>query len=139
MNKVKSIHNYIVKNDLLLSIIMIGIIILALFILDIGCPTRYLTGICCPGCGMTRATIHLLQGDVKTAVYYHPLVFTLPMIAILFILRNKINTLFVNSLLILIILAFIIVYYIRLIDPYNEVVYADIRRGMIYKIICKFY
>jgi hypothetical protein len=39
------------------------------------CPSAGILGIPCPGCGLTRATIALLKGDVKGACSLHPLVF----------------------------------------------------------------
>ena len=41
------------------------------------CPMAGVLGIPCPGCGLTRATLSLLQGDVAGAYHYHPLVFVL--------------------------------------------------------------
>jgi hypothetical protein len=41
------------------------------------CPTALFFGIPCPGCGLTRATLALLQGDVAAAHHFHPLVFVL--------------------------------------------------------------
>lgn len=41
------------------------------------CPTALFFGIPCPGCGLTRATLALLHGDVGTALRLHPLVFVL--------------------------------------------------------------
>ena len=38
------------------------------------CPFALITGIACPGCGMTRAFGRLVQGDLVGAVAYHPLV-----------------------------------------------------------------
>lgn len=38
------------------------------------CPFALMTGIACPGCGMTRAVGRLVQGDWVGAVAYHPLV-----------------------------------------------------------------
>ena len=38
------------------------------------CPFRTLTGWWCPGCGLTRATHHLLRGDVAQAHRYNVLV-----------------------------------------------------------------
>lgn len=37
------------------------------------CPFHRLTGIDCPFCGMTRATIALGRGDLRTALHLHPL------------------------------------------------------------------
>jgi Protein of unknown function (DUF2752) len=44
------------------------------------CPFALITGMACPGCGMTRAASYLARGDVSTALGYHPLV---PLIAVL--------------------------------------------------------
>jgi hypothetical protein len=41
------------------------------------CPTALFFGIPCPGCGLTRATLALLRGDVASALHFHPLVFVL--------------------------------------------------------------
>ena len=38
------------------------------------CPMAGSLGIPCPGCGLTRATLALLRGDVGTALHFHPLV-----------------------------------------------------------------
>jgi hypothetical protein len=37
------------------------------------CPFANLTGLPCPGCGLTRATLHLLRADFAGAVRLHPL------------------------------------------------------------------
>ncbi len=37
------------------------------------CPMAGLLGIPCPGCGLTRAGLALLRGDVSTALHLHPL------------------------------------------------------------------
>ena len=47
-------------------------------LLDITCPIKELTGIPCPGCGMTRAYLSLLQGDISAAFAFHPLFPTVP-------------------------------------------------------------
>jgi hypothetical protein len=38
-----------------------------------GCPFKTATGIDCPFCGMTRATVALGRGDVHAALGFHPL------------------------------------------------------------------
>ena len=35
------------------------------------CPFRSLTGLWCPGCGLTRATHHLLRGDLVQALRFN--------------------------------------------------------------------
>jgi hypothetical protein len=37
------------------------------------CPFAIVTGHPCPGCGLTRATVALLQGHVAEALHLHPL------------------------------------------------------------------
>ena len=41
------------------------------------CPMASSFGIPCPGCGLTRATIALMHGDVRAALHFHPLVWLL--------------------------------------------------------------
>lgn len=47
-----------------------------------GCIWHRLFGIICPGCGMTRAVVALINGDITAAFYYHPMVWSLPIIII---------------------------------------------------------
>ncbi|MFN8635714.1 MAG: DUF2752 domain-containing protein [Chloroflexota bacterium] len=37
------------------------------------CPFKVLTGLPCPGCGLTRGTVALLHGDLATSFHFHPL------------------------------------------------------------------
>lgn len=37
------------------------------------CPVRRATGRPCPGCGGTRSLVHLVHGDLRSAVAAHPL------------------------------------------------------------------
>jgi Protein of unknown function (DUF2752) len=37
----------------------------------LGCPVRELTGIPCPGCGLTTATLHLCHGDWQAGIARH--------------------------------------------------------------------
>lgn len=76
------------NNKILLIFLIILIIISALFAFSyfIGCPIRLITGMPCPSCGMTRAYISLLNGDLPKAFYFHPLFFLLPIALVLVIL-----------------------------------------------------
>ncbi len=42
-----------------------------------GCPFHSMTGLDCPGCGMTRALASLARCDFEGAAMYHPFVFPL--------------------------------------------------------------
>lgn len=99
-----------------------------------GCPIRYFTGISCMGCGMTRAAIKLCMLDIKSAFYYHPLVFFIPVYALLFIFKKKFITAF-NIITKIFIFLFIAVYFIRLFNPQNSIVTANIKDGCIFKFI----
>jgi hypothetical protein len=49
------------------------------------CPLAGGFDIPCPGCGLTRATLALLHGDVRAALRFHPLVLLIaPLVAVLF-------------------------------------------------------
>lgn len=53
------------------------------------CIYKNLIGIPCPGCGMTRAYISLIHGDIEQAFYFHPL-FILPIIiGIIILFKNS--------------------------------------------------
>ncbi|SHI59838.1 Protein of unknown function [Clostridium cavendishii DSM 21758] len=83
------------------------IICIALFIiLTKGmCIIKAITGIPCPGCGLTRAHLALLRLDFKTAFHYHPLFFiVIPFIIFLIsadkpLLGSKRNELFLYTLI----------------------------------------
>lgn len=54
--------------------------------LGIPCLFNLVTGLKCPGCGITRMFICLLRLDFKKAFYYNPAVFvSLPIFAFIFI------------------------------------------------------
>ena len=60
----------------------------ALWLFLTGCPIHRLTGLPCPGCGMSRALFCLAKLDFAGAWYYHPLVFFLPLPALWLIHRR---------------------------------------------------
>lgn len=76
------------------SLLLCAAAITGIFLFGGGlCVFRLVTGFPCPGCGMTRALVSLLRGDIPAALGFHPLVFTLPVIFYL-LLRNMFPCLF---------------------------------------------
>jgi hypothetical protein len=49
------------------------------------CPYLTLTGLACPGCGLTRATHFLLHGDIPRAFAYNPWAFVMGPALLLFV------------------------------------------------------
>ena len=109
------------------------IICIAPFYLIFGCPLRFLFGICCPGCGMSRALWHLLCLDFGQAAYMHPLVFLLPVAAIVWLFRKKIPGKIMAALCVTALVLLFTVYVIRLANG-SEVVYWDFARGALYRL-----
>ena len=62
----------------------------ALYLLDIGCVFRLMTGIPCPGCGMTRAWLAALRLDFAAAFAYHPLFWVVPTTFVLAFVREEV-------------------------------------------------
>lgn len=54
------------------------------------CPAVLITGLPCPGCGMTRAFVHLLHLDFAGAWRMHPFVYFFVIFVIWFVFRRYI-------------------------------------------------
>lgn len=79
------------KRKRLIKTLLIHLVAAALFALWLfltGCPLHRLTGLPCPGCGMSRALFSLAKLDFTGAWYYHPLVFFLPPAALYIVHRR---------------------------------------------------
>jgi len=57
---------------------VIAVVFLIVFSKLFGCILMRLTGISCPGCGLSRAYISFFKLDLRAAFAYHPLFFLLP-------------------------------------------------------------
>lgn len=125
----------LIKNDRISKILslVLAIAVLVIFYYLVGCPIRWISGITCPSCGMTRAAISLLKFDFASAFNYHPLIFILPIIAIIYCIRNHLTKKTQTIFLFIFIALFFIVYILRLFAG-SEIVYIDFKSGIIYKI-----
>lgn len=64
-----------------------ALLLVAWVMLRLPCPVRHLTGIICPGCGMSRAWLAVLRLDLAAAFRYHPWFWSVPVVA-LFVLYD---------------------------------------------------
>ncbi len=103
---------------------------LAVYAFLIGCPFRQLFGVKCPMCGMTRAILSLLRGDLREAFSWHPVwplaLVLIPLFLVLELRKPGSGKLPGRILL----LALGVTYLVRLIlrDP---VVWPNLREGLI--------
>lgn len=108
-----------------------------LYLTGIGCPFRFLLGVPCPGCGITRACQAVLHLDFAGAFYYHPLFWLLPP-AFVYVILGKTPLLgsrererfFLGGLIGLT----LAVYVFRLIFAQNEAFTVDISAGFIVRL-----
>lgn len=101
--------------------------------LGVTCPIRFLTGISCAGCGMSRAWFALLHLDFSTAFAMHPL-FWLPVpAAVLLLDRKHIPERVRRAGLVLCAGLMVTVYFVRLFSPNDVVVFAP-REGLVWRL-----
>lgn len=107
------------------------IILLALWYLFFGCPFRFLFGLPCAGCGMTRAVTALLHGDFSLAWHFHPLVFLLPVLFLGFLLRKRFSKKFLTAAVAAVFVLFTVVFFVRLFGG-SDVVRPDFANSAVF-------
>lgn len=101
------------------------------------CPIKYITGISCAGCGMSRAWIALLHFNIHEAFMYHPLFFLPPVVVIVMLLKSKINIKIYKIFMFTIAGAFVIVYLYRMFIGDGNVVVFEPQNNIAFRIIRK--
>lgn len=103
--------------------------------LGVTCPIRFFTGVSCAGCGMSRAWLALLRGDLRTVWGCHPL-FWLPIPAAgVFLLRRRIPRRVLMGLIWAGAILFLAVYALRMADPGDSIVTFAPRTGFFYRVV----
>lgn len=105
-------------------------------ILGIGCPIKFITGISCIGCGMTRAWLRVLHLDLKGAFYYHPAFWLPPLILILLYYKKKIK--YYKIFMFTALSIFVIIYFVRLIWSDGNIVVFHPENNILSRTIQKF-
>lgn len=117
--------------EIILCVIAYAIV---LNLLNISCPIKAITGVSCAGCGMTRAFISILKGNINEALMYHPLFWMVPIFVLIYIYRDKIPSKIFKILMAIFIIAFIVCYIIRMLNPNDLVVVCDLKQSIFYKL-----
>ena len=103
--------------DLLLLALLFVALPLVLHATGIGCPIKFLTGVSCPGCGMTRAWLSALSLDFVHAFAYHPLYWSVPALMVLALVGSSIWHKVRRAVFVTALIAFLGVWVIRLALP----------------------
>ncbi|MBR4733879.1 MAG: DUF2752 domain-containing protein [Lachnospiraceae bacterium] len=130
------------KKELLSAIeaILAVILLYAFFHFSgIGCPIHFLTGVSCPGCGMTRAAFALARFHFADAFHYHPLVYVMPLIVLIFLIKRHIPRRLYQILIFTFIILFVTIYLVRMCDPTNDIVEFHPEQGFIFRTIKYFF
>lgn len=104
-------------------IFLIGSFIL---IFNTKCIFKSIIGMPCPGCGLTRAWISFIKGDISKAFYWHPLFLMIPILSILIVLYFKGSFTryrrYILIAIIIIIILYLVIYIARMrtLFPYIE-------------------
>lgn len=99
-----------------------------------GCPVLYVTGISCPGCGMTRAWLAVLHLDFARAFACHPLFPLAPLFAAAFLFDDRIDFRKYRWLIVAVAVLFFLVYLIRIIWFRSDVIIFEPQNGLIFRI-----
>lgn len=62
------------------------------------CMTKQMFGFDCPGCGLQRAILSLLKGDIIGAWQMYPAIFPLIAFTMILLFRHKLNTVIASKL-----------------------------------------
>lgn len=73
---------------LLALCLLLALAYAAASVLGVGCPIRTVTGVPCPGCGLSRALAAVLRLDFAAAFAQNPMIFVLPPV-FLYVLFGK--------------------------------------------------
>ena len=121
--------------NILPAVLSVVILYIIFFVTGIGCPIKFITGISCAGCGMTRAYLSFLHLDFREAFHYHPLFWLPPVFLVILYKKNRMKPSIYKFLIYTIVVLFCIVYVYRLISNDNTVVVFRPQDNIVFRII----
>ena len=121
------------KEIFVVSGVVIGVYLLAM-LAGISCPILFVTGIPCPGCGMTRAWVQFFRGNIREAFRFHPL-FPLPVVLLgLWPLKGRMSNRMWNGVMAALIFLVLSVWLLRFFLPEDPVVHLDFSHSLVGKL-----
>ena len=114
-----------VLRDLVSATLVVGAAVLVYKVLGIGCPIRFVTGISCPGCGLTSAWLAALHLQFDVAMAYHPLFWLVPFALVVAIAYPHAPSRWPRALLVLMIAALLVLWAVRMVDPCDMLLVTD--------------
>lgn len=123
--------------EVITSVTAVVVLYVILESFGVTCPIKYITGISCAGCGMSRAWIALLHFNIHEAFIYHPLFFLPPVVVIVMLLKSKINIKFYKIFMFTMAGAFVIVYLYRMFIGTGDIVVFEPQNNILFRIIRK--
>ena len=123
------------RKELICAVTAVVILYTAMESIGITCPIKFITGISCAGCGMSRAWLAFLRLDMAKAFEYHPLFWLPPIAVIVLLCKSKINIKIYKMFIFTIILMFAIVYICRLIWSGDDIVVFEPQNNILFRII----
>ena len=121
--------------EVITSVAAVVVLYVILESFGVTCPIKYITGISCAGCGMSRAWIALLHFNIHEAFMYHPLFFLPPVVVIVMLLKSKINIKFYKIFMFTMAGAFVIVYLYRMFIGTGDIVVFEPQNNILFRII----
>ena len=123
------------RKELICAVTAVVVLYTAMESIGITCPIKFITGLSCAGCGMSRAWIAFLQLDIAKAFEYHPLFWLPPIAVIVLLCKSKINIKIYKIFIFTIVLMFAIVYICRLIWSGDDIVVFEPQNNILFRII----
>ncbi len=121
--------------DAISTVLLLGVVCALLHFTGIGCPIRFMTGISCFGCGMTRALFSALTLHFREAFAFHPLWVLVPVWCAIFFFRSDIPKKWFYTCGVVSVILFALVYFLRLFDGSDMIVVFEPRNGFLFRAV----
>lgn len=117
------------------AVVVIVMAYLLIEAVGITCPIKFMTGISCAGCGMSRAWIAAIHLDFARAFYYHPLFWIIIPAGIWILAGHKMPQKVYQTGICLICILMLGVYIMRFFDHSQDIVVFDPMNGFFMRVI----